>query len=83
MQDIRSSNPPVVTGICSPNKSQARYHQFKIADVNQLVTKTTFSTKVGVFEKKKKIPDHDKYSITTEQSLYLKFSHEIFDGKLK
>ena len=27
MQDIRSSNPPVVTGICDPNKSQARPHR--------------------------------------------------------
>ena len=27
MQDIRSSNPPVVTGICDPNKSRARYHR--------------------------------------------------------
>ena len=29
MQEIHSSNPPVVTGICDPNKSQARhYHNF-------------------------------------------------------
>ena len=27
MQEIRSSNPPVVTGICAPNKSRARYHR--------------------------------------------------------
>ena len=27
MQEIRSSNPPVVTGICDPNKSRARHHQ--------------------------------------------------------
>ena len=27
MQEIRSSNPPVVTGISDPNKSQARHHQ--------------------------------------------------------
>ena len=26
MQDIRSSNPAVVTGICDPNKSQAQHH---------------------------------------------------------
>ena len=26
MQEIRSSNPPVVAGICDPNKSRARYH---------------------------------------------------------
>ena len=31
MHEIRSSNPPVVTGICDPNKSQARHHRsFKI-----------------------------------------------------
>ena len=27
MQEIRSSNPPVVTGICDPNKSRARHHR--------------------------------------------------------
>ena len=26
MQEIHSSNPTVVTGICDPNKSQARHH---------------------------------------------------------
>ena len=31
MQEIRSSNPPVVTGICDPNKSRARHHRsFKL-----------------------------------------------------
>ena len=27
MQKICSSNPPVVTGICDPNKSRAQHHQ--------------------------------------------------------
>ena len=27
MQEIRSSSPPVVTGICDPNKSRARHHR--------------------------------------------------------
>ena len=27
MQEIRNSNPPVVTGICNPNKSRARHHR--------------------------------------------------------
>ena len=27
MQEIRSSNPPVITAICDPNKSQARHHR--------------------------------------------------------
>ena len=27
MQEILSSNPPVVTGICDPNKSRARHHR--------------------------------------------------------
>ena len=26
MQEIRSANPPVVTGICDPNNSRARHH---------------------------------------------------------
>ena len=26
MQELRSSNPPMVTGICDPNKSRARHH---------------------------------------------------------
>ena len=28
MQESRSSNPPVVTGICDPNKSGARHHRY-------------------------------------------------------
>ena len=27
MQEIRSSNPPVVNGICGSNKSRARHHR--------------------------------------------------------
>ena len=27
MQEIRSSNPPVVTGFCDPSKSRARHHR--------------------------------------------------------
>ena len=27
MQEIRSSNPPVVIGICDPNKSRVRHHR--------------------------------------------------------
>ena len=27
MQEIRSSNPPVATGICDPNKSRTRHHR--------------------------------------------------------
>ena len=27
MQDIHSSNPPVVTGICDPSNSRARHHR--------------------------------------------------------
>ena len=27
MQEIRSSNPPVVTGSCDPNNSQAGHHR--------------------------------------------------------
>ena len=27
LQEIRSSNPPVVTGICDPNKSRKRHHR--------------------------------------------------------
>ena len=27
MQEIRSSNPPVITGICDPNKSRAQDHR--------------------------------------------------------
>ena len=27
MQEIRSSNPPVVAGICDPNKYRARHHR--------------------------------------------------------
>ena len=27
MQEFRSSNPPVITGICDPNKSRAQHHR--------------------------------------------------------
>ena len=34
MQEIRSSNPPVVTGICDPNKSRARHHRKNYSTFN-------------------------------------------------
>ena len=42
MQDIRSSDPPVVTGICDLNKSRARHHHnlklgLKLRYLNSLV----------------------------------------------
>ena len=37
MQEIRSSKPPVVTGICDPNKSRARHHRS-----NCYIVTTTF-----------------------------------------
>ena len=36
MQEIHSSNFPVVTEICDPNKSQARHHRSKIILLNIL-----------------------------------------------
>ena len=34
MQEIRISNPPVVTGICDPNKSRAWYHRTHVLILN-------------------------------------------------
>ena len=48
MQEIRSSNPPVVTRICDPNKSRARHHRnfyiFRIFDryISNVVSKNIF-----------------------------------------
>ena len=55
MHEIHSSNPPVVTGIFDPNKSQARHHC-------RFVLKTKYETDKSGLEKKisnadKKIPD--------------------------
>ena len=37
MQEVRSSNPPVVTGFCDPNKSRTRHHRnVKTNSVNPL-----------------------------------------------
>ena len=33
MQEIHSSNSPVVTGICDPNKSGARHHRNKVLGI--------------------------------------------------
>ena len=33
MQEIRSSNSPVVTGICDPNKCRARHHRKRLIDI--------------------------------------------------
>ena len=52
MQEIRSSNSPVVTGICDPNKSRARYHpSFKIS---KITTKNKKSTATKKKRKRKK-----------------------------
>ena len=44
MQEIRSSNLPVVTGICDSNKSRARHHH----RLNQLQQKVTVIYKNAV-----------------------------------
>ena len=33
MQEIHSSNPPVATGICDPNKSRVRHHRKVLIDL--------------------------------------------------
>ena len=38
MQEIRSSNPPVVTGIFDPNKSRARHHRRIKLDVKRYLS---------------------------------------------
>ena len=44
MQEIRSSNPPVATGICDPNKSRARHHRKKnLIEIQKKEIKLTFS----------------------------------------
>ena len=37
MQEIRSSNTPVVTGICDPSKSRARHHRSYLTKRQQRV----------------------------------------------
>ena len=41
MQEIRSSKPPMVTGICDPNKSRARHHRRYIKYFNYLFDNLT------------------------------------------
>ena len=43
MQEIRSSNRPVVTGICDPNKSRARHHRNELI-VLKVYNKETSTT---------------------------------------
>ena len=45
MQDIRSSNPPKVAGVCDPNKSRVRHHRslklgLKLKYLNIFIKKT-------------------------------------------
>ena len=40
MQEIRSSNPPVVTRICDPNKSRTRHHRNKKFIKNKKIFKS-------------------------------------------
>ena len=48
MQEIRSSNPPVVTEICDPNKSRARQHlSFAIAFFIVLILAVTVLGRTG------------------------------------
>ena len=55
MQEIRSSNPPVVTGICDPNKFRARHHlSFKvhiIAKFQKIELYKYASSGVGTFNR--------------------------------
>ena len=50
MQDIRSSDPPVVTGICDLNKSRARHHHnLKLGSKLRYLNSLVFAFKRYIF----------------------------------
>ena len=49
MQEIRSSNPPVVTGICDPNKSRARHYR-SLKRHLVFLTKTQMRVRLKILE---------------------------------
>ena len=62
MQEIRSSNPPVVTGICDPNKYQARHYcslklglklKYLKNDVTNVKTRKTKQKKLNLTKEEK------------------------------
>ena len=53
MQKVCSSNPPVVTGICDPNKSWAQHHcSFKLGLKLKYLNKSTAINNTVVINKK-------------------------------
>ena len=58
MQEILSSNPPVVTGICDPNKSRARHHRSlklgsKLKYLNKMILPFSSKTRTCLESKSK------------------------------
>ena len=78
-RDSCSSNPPVVTGICDPNKPRA-WHHCKISNVSNLIKKTDYNTKINETGNRITYHDHDKYITTPE---FNKLTSENFAGRLK
>ena len=79
MQEICSSNPPVLTGICDPNKPRARHH-CKISNVSNLIKKTDYNTKINEIGNRITYHDHGKYITTPE---FNKLTSENLAGRLK
>ena len=83
MQEIRSSNPPVVTGICDPNKSRVRHHRSL-----KLGSKLKYLSILYLVKQKELYPyeyisDFEKFKeeLPSKEKFYSSLTHRKASGK--
>ena len=78
MQEICSSNPPVVTGICDPNKSRAQHHLILKLDSELKYFNINHSNRLNILNK------HTQHTLTHTVHIQIFLLKEpSFDGFLK
>ena len=76
MREIHSSNPPVVTGICDPNKSRAQHHCNKELLI-KLSAKKSFKVSI-VYSATKYIKNNEANGFVTTHA----FGHMMYSYSL-
>ena len=79
MQEICSSNPPVVTEICDPNKSRAR-HNRTLRNNNFKFCKVYFNQTEGTAMRTKRGPPYACFAVNYKQEtkMFLTELSELF-----